>query len=216
MSHGGILWYRMVSCILLWYGIAIIFSTIIATPKTSNGHPSLLFLIGASVEHRLYAMDVPLYLLCLLWGSLVVLVAFACIGGENHTLPPRRVAADDDLFDLAENGSAPPLATRYNEDDDDYESFDPYATMDAMDEEDWNDMEDVRVILEMNKHARAIKYMHDRKDWSRHVEMLLATNEFDQRFRMNIDEFNYATSCRCRTNRDEKNRCWRKVCFRCC
>ena len=92
-------------------------------------------------------MDVPLYLLCLLWGSLVVLVAFACIGGENHTLPPRRVAADDDLFDLAENGSAPPLATRYNEDDDDYESFDPYATMDAMDEEDWNDMERAMDLL---------------------------------------------------------------------
>ena len=85
--------------------------------------------------------------------------------------------------------------------------FDPYATMDTMDEEDWNDMEDVRVILEMNKHARAIKYMHDQKDWSRHVEMLLATNEFDQRFRMNIDEFDYAISCWCQTNRDEKNRC---------
>ena len=148
-------------------------------------------IIPAAGDNPPYVMDVPLYLLCLLWGSLVVLVAFACIGGENHTLPPRRVAADDDLFDLAKNGSAPPLATRYNEDDDDYESFDPYATMDAMDEEDWNDMEDVRVILEMNKHARAIKYMHDRKDWSRHVEMLLATREFDQRFPMNIDEFNY-------------------------
>ena len=107
MSHVGIIWYRMVSCTLLWYGIAIIFSTIIATPKTSNGHPSLLFLIGALVEHRLYAMDVPLYLLCLLWGSLVVLLASACLRGENHTLPPRRVAADDDIFDLAENGSTP-------------------------------------------------------------------------------------------------------------
>jgi len=100
-------------------------------------------------------MDVPIYLLCLLWGSLVVPLAFTCFGGENHTLPSRRIAADDDIFDLSENDSAPWLATRYYEDDDDYESFDPHATVDTIYEEDWNGMEDVRVILEMNKPASA-------------------------------------------------------------
>ena len=39
-------------------------------------------------------------------GSLVILLAFTCLRGENHMLLPQRVAADDDIFDLAENGSA--------------------------------------------------------------------------------------------------------------
>ena len=139
VSH-GIVWY----CVS-YYGMTL--QSYFPRKNTSNGHPSLLLIIGTSVEHRLYAMGVPLYFLCLLWGSLVVLLAFTCLGGENHALPPRLVAAYYDLFDLAENDSAPPLATRYNEDDDDYESFDLYATMDAMDEEDWNDMDRAMDLL---------------------------------------------------------------------
>jgi len=72
-----------------------------------------------------------------------------------------RIAANDGILGLAENDSAPLLVIRYATDGDDYESFDPYATMDTMDKEDWNDMEDVCTIPNMNKHTHAIKYTHN-------------------------------------------------------
>jgi len=117
------------------------------------------------LEHGFNALDVPKYLLYLRWGSILIPLASACPVGENYTLLLLRVAANVNILGLAENGSVPPLATRDDEDGDNYKSFDPYATMDTMDEEDCNDMEDIlRAILEMTKHTRAIKYTHDQMD----------------------------------------------------
>ena len=119
-----------------------------------------------------------------------------CLGSGNpppqphHRRPFDSNNGDDlDDIDAAENGRAP--AERRCDLDDGCNHVNPYLEMESMSDEDWDDLEDIRIILEFNKQQRSIKYRHDRKDWQKHVEMLVATKEFHNRFRMNRDEFEY-------------------------
>ncbi len=64
--------------------------------------------------------------------------------------------------------------------------FDPYE---ELQNEDFEDLEDMRLILNKSKMARRIKFQHRRIDWDYHREMLEYTNEFENRFRMKPHHF---------------------------
>ena len=71
------------------------------------------------------------------------------------------------------------------------DDFDGYAHLDSLEEEDIEDIAEVQAILSTNKRQRSIKYRHERKDWAEHVEMLLQTDQFENRFRMPKAHFEY-------------------------
>lgn len=131
-------------------------------------------------------------LLYLLWGVSAILLASICAGGTANTpvVPQRQSVVDDEDYDDMEGGNAPPINPR-SDLDDGYEHLDPYAAFSELGEEDLDDLQDIQLMLSLNKERRSIKYKHERKMWSKHVEMLVATKEFDNRFRMNLDEFEY-------------------------
>ncbi len=52
-------------------------------------------------------------------------------------------------------------------------------------------MEDMRFIFSRRKQAKSIKYKHQRINWDDHVEKLIYTNKFEQRFRMPLSAFKY-------------------------
>jgi len=69
------------------------------------------------------------------------------------------------------------------------ENFDAYHEMRLMNEEDWDDLDAVRLVFEQNRRKRKAKHRHDRKQWDAHEDMLLQTDAFDQRFRMPEEHF---------------------------
>jgi len=69
------------------------------------------------------------------------------------------------------------------------ENFDAYHEMRLMNEEDWDDLDAVRLVFEQNRRKRKAKHRHDRKQWDSHEDMLLQTDAFDQRFRMPEEHF---------------------------
>ena len=129
-------------------------------------------------------------ILNILWGALIVALAFLCVsvsnsGASGHPilpidapLPPSAsvVAAEEDVGGRADE-----------EKEDDF--FDPYDVMKELSDDDWDELEDIRLIMDLNKQQRNVKFSHDRKEWSKHVDMLLQTNEFHKRFRMSYNDF---------------------------
>ena len=96
---------------------------------------------------------------------------------------------EDDAMEDAEGGLVPQLQP-ISDLTDILENFDAYSRMEIMDDSDWEDLEAIRLIFEMNRRKRAAKYKHDRKDWYEHADMLEQTGEFENRFRMSRDHFN--------------------------
>ena len=122
----------------------------------------------------------------MLCGIIAVLRAIICIGGGGSTSPneqPRTRRAN--LLNVVEDGH---LEQRC-ELSEGYTSCDPYAVMDEMTDDDWSDLQDIRTIMSLQKETRSIKFWHDRKEWRNHVDMLVTTNQFHQRFRMDPDDF---------------------------
>ncbi len=52
-------------------------------------------------------------------------------------------------------------------------------------------MEEMRFIFSRPKQARSIKYKYQQINWDDHVEKLIYTNKFEQRFTMPLSAFNY-------------------------
>ena len=86
----------------------------------------------------------------------------------------------------AETG--PPL---YDSLVDTFDDFDGYDHIAMMDEDDLDDLEAIRLIFSQNKKKRGLKFRYRRCNWESHIQMLTATNGFENRFRMPKDNFNY-------------------------
>lgn len=75
-------------------------------------------------------------------------------------------------------------------DDDEYwgpdSDFNPY---DGIENEDFEDLDDLDTIFGARKQERKIKWTHQRVDWDYHWRMLVHTGEFQSRFRMSEDSF---------------------------
>jgi len=95
---------------------------------------------------------------------------------------------EDTEMEDTEDGTGQPLCP-INDLVDPFADFDAYEYLSMADDEDLEDLEAIRIIFSQNKRSRSIKFKHDRKDWDSHVRMLLATNEFENRFRMSKDHF---------------------------
>ena len=72
-----------------------------------------------------------------------------------------------------------------------YDSFDPYADLNDFEDEDWQELLELQFIMSLQKQERSIKYAHKRVNWEDFADMLIQTDNFDNRYRMNIDEFNH-------------------------
>ena len=72
-----------------------------------------------------------------------------------------------------------------------FDDLNAYEIMELMNDEDWNDLSAIQLMFAMNKRLRKVKYMHQRTNWDRHVEMLKYTNNFENRFRMIPNHFEY-------------------------
>ena len=131
----------------------------------------------------------------ILCGALAIILAYVWVSAGviiNDPPPPPVAPVDpavDNDSDLMEDGGTSRLDD--DEDKDGYIPFDPYSTMDVMTDEDMEDIEDMRTIFNLNKEMRSIKYKHERKDWASHLDMLLKTKGFEQRFRMSHDDFEF-------------------------
>eukprot|EP00985_Skeletonema_marinoi_P006712 scaffold2915_cov88-Skeletonema_marinoi.AAC.1 len=68
------------------------------------------------------------------------------------------------------------------------DDFDPYQIIDDEDD-DLEDLEDMKVIFSQMKQERKIKWEHKRVDWNYHRQMLVHTEEFENRFRMKEAHF---------------------------
>ena len=69
-------------------------------------------------------------------------------------------------------------------------SFDPYEC--SENDEDYEELQELQLILgrmRKEKNIRCPKFQHRRVDWDYHREMLIYTNEFENRFRMAPDHF---------------------------
>jgi len=66
-----------------------------------------------------------------------------------------------------------------------------YEIIELMEDEDWNDLSAIQLMFAGNKRLRKVKFMHERTDWDKHVEMLEYTNNFEHRFRMKREHFEY-------------------------
>ena len=59
------------------------------------------------------------------------------------------------------------------------------------DDDDLMDLEDLRLMFSSRKKTRSIKYDHTRINWDEHIDRLVSTNKFEQRFRMPLSSFHY-------------------------
>ncbi len=60
----------------------------------------------------------------------------------------------------------------------------PTAILHDSDDDDLMDLEDLRLVFSSRKKMRSIKYDHTRINWDEHIDRLVMTNKFEQRFRM--------------------------------
>ena len=121
-------------------------------------------------------------------------VVAAVIGnGGNDVQPPSGAASDDMDIDDVERGTAPPMFPINDTLEDLLDNFDAYSRMRTMDEDDFDDLNAIRMIFDQNMRKRAEKYMYERKDWDGHVDqlLLLTTGNFENRFRMPKDHFDF-------------------------
>ncbi len=67
------------------------------------------------------------------------------------------------------------------------------ATAMSHDSDDDNlmDLEDLRLMFSSRKKTRSIKYDHMRINWDEHIDRLVLTNKFEQRFRSPLSSFHY-------------------------
>ena len=95
---------------------------------------------------------------------------------------------DDEEEDDVHIDDMPEIFTLFNEL---FDGLNAYEIMELMDDEDWNDLSAIQQMFARNKRLRKVKFMHQRTDWDRHVEMLEYTNKFENRFRMKRHHFEY-------------------------
>jgi len=98
-----------------------------------------------------------------------------------------------DLYAEAEEATA---MDHLNDDMDDVEDDDdglgPDVRMDPyedLEDEDLEDLNDIRIIMGEDRITRKVKWQHRRVDWDYHREMLLYTGQFENRFRMEENHF---------------------------
>ena len=73
-----------------------------------------------------------------------------------------------------------------------YETFDPYEILANMEDDDLAEIHEIQMLMKASKMAhRGIKYRYERKSWARHIDMLLQTNQFNQRYRMPKEDFDF-------------------------
>lgn len=81
------------------------------------------------------------------------------------------------------------------DDDDDSmsdSSFNGYAALAKLTEEDWGDLHDIQAIARHNKEQwRKSKSRYKRKDWGGYEEQLVETSNFHNRHRMSKEHFDY-------------------------
>ena len=61
-------------------------------------------------------------------------------------------------------------------------NFNAYHKMWLMNEDDWDNLDAVRLVFEPNQHKRNVKLMHERKGWDTHKNMLLQMDVFGPAF----------------------------------
>ncbi len=85
-----------------------------------------------------------------------------------------------------------------NSDDDDMatsiseSSFDGYAALAHLGEEDWEDLRDIQeILIQDDVRWRRGKLFYPRKDWSEYEDLLVSNSNFYTRFRMSKEHFDY-------------------------
>ena len=120
----------------------------------------------------------------------IVLLLAAVIAGVGAfslmMMPSSDEDDEDERMDEAELGYD---ALDLDDLDDVLSGFNGYAYLEDMEGDDLADLAAIAAIFGQNKRQRAIKYMYERIDWSRHVEKLDAINELENRFRMPLEHF---------------------------
>ena len=128
-----------------------------------------------------------------LLSAAAFLLGLVCAGTGGSTSNSDIVDDDNNIIalDIEEGGQQPST----NEPADDlgvgYDSFDPYADLNDFEDEDWQELLELQFIMSLQKQERSIKYAHKRVNWEDFADMLIQTDNFDNRYRMNIDEFNH-------------------------
>ena len=127
-----------------------------------------------------------------LLSAAAFLLGLVCVGTGGSTSNSDIVDDDNNIaLDIEEGGQQPST----NEPADDlgvgYDSFDPYADLNDFEDEDWQELLELQFIMSLQKQERSIKYAHKRVNWEDFADMLIQTDNFDNRYRMNIDEFNH-------------------------
>jgi len=118
---------------------------------------------------------------------LLLAVVIAGVGAFSLMMMPSSDEDDEDeRLDDVELGHD---ALDLDDLDDVLSGFDGYAYLEDMEGDDLADLAAIAAIFGQNKRQRAIKYMYERIDWSRHVEKLDAINELENRFRMPLEHF---------------------------
>jgi hypothetical protein len=118
---------------------------------------------------------------------LLLAVVIAGVGAFSLVMMPSSDEDDEDeRMDDVELGHD---ALDLDDLDDVLSGFNGYAYLEDMEGDDLADLAAIAAIFGQNKRQRAIKYMYERIDWSRHVEKLDAINELENRFRMPLEHF---------------------------
>ena len=120
----------------------------------------------------------------------VLLVAALALGDHQDGYDD---ILQDDLQDLPERMEEGGPSSPSDKDElyDHLANFNAYHHMQSMEDEDWDNPIAIDSILSGNWRLRKIKHRHARKDWAEHVEALLNTGCFDQRFHMPKPHFDH-------------------------
>src|SRR5210317_1190218 len=97
-----------------------------------------------------------------------------------------------DLYAEAEEATAMDPLNDDMDDEDDDDGLGPDYRMDPyedLEDEDLEDLNDIRIIMAEDRKTRRVKWQHRRADWDYHRDMLSYTEQFENRFRMEEDHF---------------------------
>ena len=126
--------------------------------------------------------------------------AFAWMGANPVVPAPEEQAPLDDdpdsLFDFGEEDESDLLYDNilgiYDElGGDEFDGFNAYEFFNTMEEDDLADIAFLLQALGPKTRQRGIKFKHTRKSWEEYSYMLVETKEFEDRFHMSKDHFDY-------------------------
>lgn len=119
-------------------------------------------------------------------------------GGSVNDANPSHQEVDDnmdvdvEMMEMEAGGGVPPAEPAHDLDGDEIsESFDPYSVLNDMSDEDLEDLEEIKLIMSQKTQERRFKWYYERKNWHNYTEGLIYTNEFENRYRMEVDEFDH-------------------------